>query len=469
VFATGAQTGSVTLLSAGMRLRDRFALVQRIGTGGMSEVWRATDELLGRPVAVKALAAPLASDPTLREATWREAQAAAQLTHPNVTHVYDYGEVTAPAGGTIGYLVMELVAGQSLADRLAGGPLPWPEAVRVGQQVAAALAAAHRLGVVHRDIKPGNVMLTDAGVKVLDFGIAAMTGRLDTDPGRLKGTPTYTAPERLDTSTPAVPANDIYSLGVLLYEALTGRPPAVLRDWAQAAGAHRDAATVPQPMVAGLPAAVSALCAGCLSPDPARRPTAERLAAALGAVLGEREPAGTTHAAPPGRYLGGAAPVRTSGTRLDAEPPAPARAGRRLLLASAGTGLVVLGLIVVLLVSVLRPDDPGDSGGPGGAVATSPPAPPTDTATPTSSDDPVEALDVAIRDAFDAGAITDDAFDDLIDELNDVREAQDQERDQKMRREAEELQEEIEELLEENEIDSRTAGELAGLLDPLLR
>jgi hypothetical protein len=244
-----------------MRLRDRFALVQRIGTGGMSEVWRATDELLGRPVAVKALAAPLASDPTLREATWREAQAAAQLTHPNVTHVYDYGEVTAPAGGTIGYLVMELVAGQSLADRLAGGPLPWPEAVRVGQQVAAALAAAHRLGVVHRDIKPGNVMLTDAGVKVLDFGIAAMTGRLDTDPGRLKGTPTYTAPERLDTSTPAVPANDIYSLGVLLYEALTGRPPAVLRDWAQAAGAHRDAATVPQPMVAGLPAAVSALCA----------------------------------------------------------------------------------------------------------------------------------------------------------------------------------------------------------------
>jgi serine/threonine-protein kinase len=462
----------VTLLSAGMRLRDRFTLVERIGAGGMSEVWRADDELLGRPVAVKALAAQLATDPALREATWREARAAAQLTHPNVTHVYDYGEVAGPGGGTVGYLVMELVTGQSLAARLAGGPLPWPEAVRVVQQVAAALAAAHRLGVVHRDVKPGNVMLTDTGVKVLDFGIAAVTGRLDTDPGRLMGTPTYTAPERLDSSAPAAPANDVYSLGVLLYEALTGRPPAVLQDWAQAAGVHRDPATVPRPLVAGLPAAVSELCAASLSPDPAQRPAAARVAAALGAT-------------PVPRYAAGAAPVPAGGagiggTRIDDRPAVGSRGGRRLLFAGAGAGLVGLGLVAVLLAAALRPDDPGGSGGAGGPATSSPaPAPSQQEPVPsqpppTSSDDDddgaaVDALDRAIRDALDTNAIDDDAFDDLNDELEDLQEARDEGRDDKVRHEAEQLRDEIDELLGDGKIDADTAAKLTGLLDPLLR
>lgn len=110
--------------TAGTRLRGRFILLERIGAGGMSQVWRATDEVLGRPVAVKALATELAGYHVLRDVTWREARAAARLTHPNVARVYDYGEERLPAGGLAPYLVMELVEGENLADRLAAGPLP---------------------------------------------------------------------------------------------------------------------------------------------------------------------------------------------------------------------------------------------------------------------------------------------------------------------------------------------------------
>lgn len=219
--------------AAGMRLHDRFVLIELIGTGGMSRVWRASDEVLGRPVAVKALVAEIATDPALRAATWREARAAARLTHPNITRVYDYGEAPLPDGTRAPYLVMELVEGESLAGRLAAaGLLPWPEVARIGTDVAAALAAAHELGVVHHDIKPGNVMLTAAGAKVLDFGTAALVGAIDQD--ALVGTPSYTAPERLEWG-PAQPASDVYSLGVLLHEALTGGPPARLASWADAA------------------------------------------------------------------------------------------------------------------------------------------------------------------------------------------------------------------------------------------
>ncbi|MFJ6954982.1 serine/threonine-protein kinase, partial [Micromonospora aurantiaca (nom. illeg.)] len=140
-----------------LRLHDRYVLRERIGLGGMSEVWRADDEVLHRPVAVKALAGQLAADPQLRAVIQREARAAARLTHPHVTQVYDYGEATLDGGVVVPYLVMELVEGQTLADRLAGGPLAWPDAVRTAGQVAGALAAAHRIGVVHRDVKPANV------------------------------------------------------------------------------------------------------------------------------------------------------------------------------------------------------------------------------------------------------------------------------------------------------------------------
>ena len=130
----------------------RYRLVERLGAGGMSVVWRGYDEVLGRPVAVKLLAAKLVADPELRGRVLREARAAARLSHPHITNVYDYGE---RADGTP-YVVMELVEGQSLAQRMAAGPLPWRMAVRVAAQVASALAAAHAQGLVHRDVTPAN-------------------------------------------------------------------------------------------------------------------------------------------------------------------------------------------------------------------------------------------------------------------------------------------------------------------------
>ncbi|NUT06368.1 MAG: serine/threonine protein kinase, partial [Hamadaea sp.] len=222
----------MSAFSPGQRIHDRFTLRELIGRGGMSEVWRATDGVLGRPVAVKALDSSLAADPTLWQATLREARAIARIAHPNVAQVHDYGEVPTSTGH-VPYLVMEFVEGVTLADRLRSGPLPPPEAAAIAAQVASGLAEAHRLGVVHRDVKPGNIMLTAAGVKILDFGIATLANGRDSDGGRLIGTPTYTAPERLRPGA-ATPAADVYSLGVVLYEMLTGRPPRAYADWQEA-------------------------------------------------------------------------------------------------------------------------------------------------------------------------------------------------------------------------------------------
>jgi serine/threonine-protein kinase len=478
----------VSPFSPGQRLHDRYALVERVGAGGMSEVWRATDELLGRTVAVKALVTPLAADPALGEPTWREARAAARLTHPHITQVHDYGEVPLPGGGSAGYLVMEYAEGQTLAELLAGGPLPWPEAARIGQQVAAALAAAHRLGVVHRDIKPGNVMLTDAGVKVLDFGIASVAGRADADPDRLVGTPRYAAPERLDTTAPARPPSDVYSLGALLYEALVGRPVAPLHTWVEAVAAHRVGVTVLWLSVPGLPEELTRWCQACLSPDPVRRPSAAELAAALSALPtaaptladppADRPAAAVpTVAAPAGAAASAALPA----TRVE-DVPNPARGGGRRLMTGIGAALalVLVGLGLALLITALRPGDPD---GPGEAGAASPQATTGSPEAPTSSPPPatpealapqdvITALDQEITQAFDGdGTITRDAFDELEDEVDDLREALEEEpgkQDEKLRKAAEDLRKEIDELREDGEIDQATADTLTGLLEPLL-
>ncbi|PZM94364.1 MAG: serine/threonine protein kinase [Actinobacteria bacterium] len=249
----------------------------------MSDVWRADDELLGRPVAVKLLTPTV--DPALRAAIRREARAAARITHPHVTQVYDYGEAELAGGEVVPYLVMELVDGRNLAERLEHGPLSWAAAARVVAQIATGLAAAHRLGVVHRDIKPGNIMLTSAGVKILDFGIAALAdGAPDPDGGWLIGTPAYAAPERF-TKKAVNPAADVYALGALFYECLTGRPPLTVTTWAEAAQAHREGHTVPPPSAPDAPSQIVELCLACLAPDPDARPRADALAADLNAAL----------------------------------------------------------------------------------------------------------------------------------------------------------------------------------------
>ncbi|WP_420117936.1 protein kinase domain-containing protein [Micromonospora sp.] len=285
-------------LNAGRLLARRYRLLDRIGAGGMSVIWRARDEVLDRVVAVKVLAPSLAADARFRDMVREEARSAAQLVHPHVTAVHDYGEALAPDGEITSFVVMELLTGEELEHRLSEGPLPWPEAVEIGAQVAEALAAAHRLGIVHRDITPANVMMTRVGAKVLDFGIATQAGTPDDDEdGGTFGTPAYVAPERLD-GAPAQPSTDVYSLGVLLYETLTGQPPYPAETWEQLAAAIADERPPSLDGVPGLPPVVVDVCLRCLARDPHERPTAHQVATALRDQLLPGDPQAATMLSP---------------------------------------------------------------------------------------------------------------------------------------------------------------------------
>jgi serine/threonine-protein kinase len=476
-------------LASGLRLNNRFTLRELIGAGGMSQVWRAEDEVLDRPVAVKVLTAALAADPTLRSAVWTEARAAARLTHPHVTQVYDYGESALPHGGALPYVVMELVEGQSLADLLRSGPLAWPRAMAVAAQVASALAAAHRIGVVHRDIKPGNVMLTRTGVKVLDFGIAALVGRSPAgDGGRLFGTPAYAAPERLQPG-PAAPASDVYSLGALLYQALTGRPPLAVATWQQLAAANHSAVPVAPPDVAGLPWPARRLCLACLSPDPADRPTAEEVERGLAAAAGQ--PAAATVDMPTlvaepasrvrGRWAGPGtgAPPPYPPTMIDPGTPTqggqpgapPARRPPRALLVVLGAAVAVLAATALLLRAGLQSSgSPPAAQPPASATTSAAPSPTPSVASsspvPTATSLPaiVAQLDLTIAEALTAGRIDADAADKLRDKINDLRASRNE---NKARRNAQEVQQRIDDLLADAKIDQQTAERLTTLLQLL--
>jgi eukaryotic-like serine/threonine-protein kinase len=279
-------------------LGERYRLGEQIAAGGMGSVYRAVDELLGRQVAVKVLRRELADDPTFLERFRREARAAACLSHHGVAGVYDYGEL-----GGQPFIVMELVDGETLAERVAArGRLPWQEAFAVGEQVARALAAAHANGLVHRDVKPANILLgVDARAKVTDFGIAqaAQTTTL-TRSGMVLGSANYVAPEQAQGGHVG-PAADLYSLGCVLFEAITGETPYRGANPVAIATQHVSA-PVPNPreLVPDLPGQVAALIIRALDKDPERRfASASAMADALAATRAGGEaaaPAGQVHA-----------------------------------------------------------------------------------------------------------------------------------------------------------------------------
>lgn len=259
-------------------LDGRYRLIAPLATGGMSVVWRGYDEVLARLVAVKVIKS--ASDTAFTERVRREAMAIARLTHPHIATVYDYGE-SAEDGAPLPYIVMELVDGEDLAQVLRRGALTWPTAVGIAAQVAAALTCAHSNGVVHRDVTPRNVMICVDGVKLIDFGISAPAGaRADR---QIFGTPAYLAPERLSGDA-VQPATDVYGLGLLLYEMLTGRLPWPLESPAQMLTAHQYARPAPLPPIRGLPSLVTDLCHRCLAVDPADRPGSADVYAHLAAA-----------------------------------------------------------------------------------------------------------------------------------------------------------------------------------------
>ncbi|WP_217576662.1 serine/threonine-protein kinase [Streptomyces sp. GbtcB7] len=258
-----------------MLLADRYQLDELLGRGAMGEVWRAADQVLGRPVAVKLLRADEATD---IERFRLEAQTAARLNHPNVVGVYDFGS----HHGRL-YLVMELVDGWSLAqERSMRGALAPHEAAVIAAQVAAGLSAAHRQGVIHRDIKPANVMIsTDRTVKITDFGIARFADDAAstlTATGKIIGTADYLAPERA-LGHPAQPASDVYSLGCVLYELLTGRPPFQGTTSIAVVQQHVDAAPLPPAQLRPeILQPLSDYLLHLLAKDPPHRPSAEQAA-----------------------------------------------------------------------------------------------------------------------------------------------------------------------------------------------
>jgi eukaryotic-like serine/threonine-protein kinase len=260
-------------LRPGDLLAGRYRLIDRIGSGGMAVIWRAHDETLVRLVAVKVLDFALSGDGSLRDLVRREAWAAARLNHPDVASVHDFVLV-----GGVGALVMQLVEGEPLADLIARGPLPWRETVRIGLRVAKVLQLAHCRGVIHRDITPDNIIVQADRVTVLDFGIAARVGEPDDDStGASFGTPAYVAPERLD-GTPAQAATDVYALGVVMFEMMTGRVPFRVAGWEDVAADHGPA---PVPRSPGAPGELGSLVVRMLARDPAARPTAAEVVAAL--------------------------------------------------------------------------------------------------------------------------------------------------------------------------------------------
>jgi serine/threonine-protein kinase len=359
----------VTSLGTGRQtLADRYELQDLIATGGMGQVWRACDRLLERPVAVKVLRSEYADDPVFLERFRCEARHAASLSHPNIAAVLDYGETRdAGSGERLAYLVMELVEGAPLSVRLeADGPLPPEDALSVLRQTAAGLAEAHRAGLVHRDVKPANILVRpDGRVKLTDFGIAWSADSVPlTRTGQVVGTAQYMSPEQA-TGERVGPATDVYALGLVGYESLAGRP--AFAGTNPVAVALKQLREDPAPLPGDLPPVVRDLIDAALVKDPRERP--HDAAAFLSAVeetieattrAGTRpEPAVVPPTRPvlPGLPLVGEPTETFRAADLDEDPAERSAVGarhRRALL------LVPLAVLLVGVLAVLL--WPGSSG-----------------------------------------------------------------------------------------------------------
>jgi eukaryotic-like serine/threonine-protein kinase len=310
----------VTVLAAGQKIDDRYLLERRIAVGGMGEVWEASDTRLGRGVAVKVLRPELGDDPEFLHRFRIEARTVASLDNPGIAAVHDYGEDEGPNGRRTAYLVMELVRGEPLSTLISHGPIDHDETLRLIEDAAWALQAAHERGFVHRDVKPGNILVrTDGVVKLTDFGIAKAADAVPvTRSGMVMGTAHYIAPEQA-SGAEAGPASDVYSLGIVGYECLAGHRP--FRADSAVAVAMMQVREAPPPLPASVPAGVRELIDAALVKDPAQRyGTGGEFALAVAAVRrGEPLP-------PLGSVTGTIAPPRTPSTPSRAAPKATPKA-----------------------------------------------------------------------------------------------------------------------------------------------
>lgn len=296
---------------AGLTFGGRYELVARIAVGGMGEVWEATDLVIGRPVAIKILKDEYLGDPGFLERFRAEARHAALVNHEGIANVYDYGEEDGSA-----FLVMELVPGEPLSSILERQhTLPPDRVLDVVSQTALALHAAHAAGLVHRDIKPGNLLVTpDGRVKITDFGIARITDQVPlTATGQVMGTVQYLSPEQA-SGQPASPATDVYSLGIVAYECLAGQRP--FTGESQVAIAMAQINDTPPDLPASIPEPIRRLVFACIAKPPSDRPTTSALLARAAQALRRGDVLAAASAVPAVLPSGVAAP--TMAMRSDA-------------------------------------------------------------------------------------------------------------------------------------------------------
>ena len=384
----------------GVTLSDRYRLQRLIATGGMGQVWEGQDTRLGRTVAIKVLKAEFSSDPEFVERFRAEARIVAMLNHPGIASVYDYGETELDDAGRTAYLVMEMVTGEPLNSVLKRtGRLSLRHSLDMLEQTGRALQVAHTAGLVHRDVKPGNILITPTGqVKLTDFGIAkAVDAAPVTQTGMVMGTAQYIAPEQA-LGRDATAASDVYALGVVGYESLAGRRP-FTGDGALTV-AMKHIKEQPAPLPADLPPNVRELIEISLLKEPGLRyRTGGVFADAVAAVRAGRRPPRPNHAPTIGRATPASIPS-TAQTRAVADygsrpPPTGARprppaaashrtppptrtfsSGQRALLWAAGV-LGALAIIIAILMVLNVQDKKDQRTGPSTITSTTvEPAPP---------------------------------------------------------------------------------------------
>jgi serine/threonine-protein kinase len=333
-------------------LDERYALIERLATGGMGEVWRGSDQILGRPVAIKMLAAAHAGDEQFRARFRAEARYASSLAHPGITRVFDYGE-HSPLGGP--YLVMELVDGQPLSEIIERyGRLDPYVVLDIVAQAARAMDAAHRAGIVHRDIKPGNLLImADGTTKITDFGIAK-ANQPDvnlTATGIVMGTALYVSPEQA-TGQPLTGSSDIYSLGVVAYECLAGDPPFVSEQAIAIAIMHKHDQVPPLP--SDVPRPIADLVYAMLAKEPRDRPQTARHVAERADVIREALRTGNTGPVTSDLPVVPNFPPATSLDLYQGSPerlPAPRTNGNKSFLI-AGIGAAAIGVVAIIAVLI---------------------------------------------------------------------------------------------------------------------
>ncbi|MCM0673271.1 protein kinase [Micromonospora phytophila] len=366
--------------SVGQLVGDRYRLVERIASGGMGEVWRAVDETLDRCVAVKMLHPGLVTDAGFGERFRREARAMAALRHPGVAQVYDYGEMSRPGAPVLAYIVMECVQGQPLAERIAeAGRLDTAETMSVAAQTARALQAAHDAGLVHRDVKPSNLIIEpDGHVVLVDFGVAVTQEAASlTGANQVVGTARYMAPEQVSKNE-TTPAIDIYALGAVVYHCLAGKPP--YQGDNAVAVALRHLEEEPPPLPEDVPAEVRQLVATAMAKEPTHRfPTAAAMATGAQALAdsADRQVRAAT----------GAASTEPQTVHLAALQPALGGASSRAVSRGNTTLAVLLGSLAAVAAVLVLADPTGMMPGPTGRPSV-PPAVPTSVPPPQGGPSP---------------------------------------------------------------------------------